>query len=198
MRIYISLLLLCTVFFGACKNLTVLKPLDYIKWVENPENGLTKVHASVMVDFNLTYVPNEYLALRACSLNVVDTCYLDYLEDLSATNHFKLEISSRDGSDPMLLNLAEKSAYYQRMEYYNSWLRNDVNCMSGTDTLAFSFLHTERYYGISNKITILLAFDKPQTNKVLSMVYDDKIFGEGRIKFQYSIDTFNKIPQVKI
>lgn len=183
---------------ASCDKPKVLGPKDYVKWVVNPKNDLVEIKEYDKLTYRLSYLPQELIALRKCNKLSVDSCYYDYLKDLQGINHFKLEIISLDKQDPLRMNLSSKDEFYQRMEYFNSWLSNDIDCISGTDTLAFSFLHTERHYGISDKLTILMAFDENDSREGLTMIYDDKVFGAGRMKFHFSEQEINSIPQVKI
>lgn len=199
-RIHLTPLLVLVILLGCGKS--ILSIVEYEKWIRNPVNGLVKERVVSQVKYKLTFQPTDWLLAKATRLNYtnleVDKIKGDYSNVLS----FTMDITSENEEVSMLkLNLDNQSEYYTRLNYYSNLFQQDVYVVEGFDTLPCRFAHMEQSYNASpfNTITIeFLRTTKEVEYQDIYLVYYDRIFNTGLIKFHFKGGDLNDIPDLKL
>lgn len=203
--IYILLLLVIT---SACNTVPESLPVtEYIKWVENPKNQLKKEKTIGDYAYKVFYKPAEYIALRE-AVNKGDQnntqAINKRIQDITGFYQFNFDIVSADGKTSALKqNTTNEQEFGARINYFVSHAQQDFKLVQGTDTLACISYHFERTYDITPNNTILLGFEIPKNENEdkredIQLIFKNRLFNSGDIKFQFSEKTLNNIPRLNL
>lgn len=187
-----------------CKE-KILQPYEYIKWVENTDNGLRSEKIIKDYYFRLQYKPADYIVLRELG---VEKSYKANLfnqrkAELDSFYYFNLDISSADKSQSILSNqLNNNEEYYARLNYFTTFAQQDIKLISNDDTIACALYHFERTYDLSPFNTIVLGFKQPKESNFLKydlqILFDDQILSIGQINFLIDRKKLKKVPKLAL
>ncbi len=206
--IYILLLLILT-FASACN--TTPKKLsagEYVQWIENPKNQLKKAKEIGEYAYTVFYKPAEYISLRE-AVNKGEQENIQAIskraEEIKNFYQFNFDITSADGTTSVLRqNIASEAEFGARINYFVSHAQQDFKLVQGADTIPCISYHFERTYNITPKNTILLGFEKPKkeakdnSQESIQLIFTNRLFNSGDIKFQFSEKTLNTIPRLTL
>lgn len=202
-KYYIFLLILFSALIG-CKE-TILHPVEYIKWVENTENGLCIEKELNNYYFRLQYKPSNYVVLRELGLekSYDGNLFNKRKAELDSFYYFNLDISSADKSQSILSNqLKNNEEYYARLNYFTSFAQSDIKLISSDDTIACALYHFERTYDLSPFNTIVIGFKQPKGKDFLKhdlqILFDDQILSVGQINFLIDRKKLKKVPKLAL
>lgn len=202
-KFYILLLVPFFTILG-CKEKT-LQPAEYIRWVENVENGLRTEKVINGYYFRLQYKPDNYIVLRELGVeNSYNTSLFNRRKaELDSFYYFNLDISSADKSKSILSNqLNNNEEYYSRLNYFTSFAQQDIKLISNKDTISCALYHFERTYDLSPFNTIVIGFKQPKNKeflkKDLQILFDDKVLSVGPINFLLDRKKLKKIPKLAL
>lgn len=175
-----------------------LVPAVYVKWVENPENGLKINLDTAGFRFTLQFKPVEYLALREMKKTKVSgnelTQAVDSMGDLQ---YFTFQLGMTDGSDILKSNIESTSDFSENIEYLSFGIQQDIKLIEAGDTLPCVLNLYERNYGIGPLANIVLAFPNSQTRADKVFWFDDHRFGAGKVEITIKKEDLDKIPTLK-
>jgi hypothetical protein len=200
--IYILLLLTIT---SACNTVPESLPAgEYVKWVENPKNQLKKEKTIGEYKYKIFYKPAEYISLREAvnkgeQDNVKAITFRS--EEIKEFFQFNFDIVSADGKTSALKhNTNNEAEFGARINYLVSHAQQDFKLIQGEDTLPCVSYHFERTFGLTQNNTILLSFEKPkgESNDDIQLIFTNRLFNSGDIKFQFSYKTLNNIPRLTL
>jgi hypothetical protein len=177
-----------------------LRPADYVAWVREPENGLVKEKEVGEMKFAMLFKPVDYMICQEERKNEIQAlAYQEKLADLGDLEYYDLKIELKNGQEELLKhNLASPQQYTKRVEYYSFEMQKDIVLMNGSDSIPCAMLHFERAYDISPYATFLLAFPKQKsTNENRTIIFRDRVFEKGTLKFQFNKKDLNLIPKLK-
>ncbi len=185
--------------FTSCVKDVSLKPTDYVKWVENHDNGLLVTKNAGDFKFKLQYKPPEYLAIRELKKTEISSTELSEkasaMEDMQ---YFTLQLGLADGSDILKSNIEKSGDFSRNIEYLSFYMQQDLKLVEGADTLPCLLHHFERDYGISQFAKIVLAFQK--SNNVAAdktLIFNDRQFGAGTVSMTILSQSLNNLPKIK-
>lgn len=97
----------------------------------------------------------------------------------------RLDISEGN-KNPVYAN--GKSAYDQRLSYFNSSIIDDIQ-IKGKEIITPFDMHTERNFGYKDYLTVLFFFavDENDLDEIEYIQYFDKCFGVGKIKLEFKL-----------
>lgn len=189
-----------------------LSSVEYMKWIEDAENGI-KVNKTIgNFTYSALYKPYEYLALidlkkdspTKQEVNKVINEYNDY-------QYFTFRITANDQNTELLkVNLHSEDDYYSRIEYFSFKMQNDLKLIEGTDTLNCVMFHFERIYGLAPYATFVIGFpltkaEEQNIKNGKKIVYNDKtikftdnIFGAGNVYINMKAENLNRIPKLEL
>lgn len=190
-------LLVIIVAFCSCKQ-KELDPIDYVKYVEDESNGL---HLSKQIGdilYSIQYKPAEYMMLKEGGLDQKKSVSSDYNNLLC----FNMRIQHKNKkTDVLSVGISDDKEYMARLDYMTFQMKDDIYLIDRYDTLNCSFFHSVRNYSLAPYADFVLVFEnktsKKESNEMV-LVFDDKIFGNGIIKFQINNNDIIKIPILKI
>lgn len=197
-KLFFSLVAALTVV--SCKRTTVVDAANYIKYVDNPDNGLIMTYTNDEKHLKITaqYKTPEYLAIKEIGTEAFQSdSILNLAAGFEGGYHFDFNVSSTElGYDAIKGKLAPKE-YLERITYMSGAIRNDFKLVIGMDTLPCSVCHFERTYNISpdNILMLVFPYEKP-LEKDLTLLYDDKIFGIGKVSLEFKNKNIKDTPKL--
>ena len=186
---FLSLLIIAVFGLSACT--TELKPDNYIKWVEDEENGLKSKKATTAATYVLQYEPAEYKALRSLQPEAFSKSRLKAgREKYKSMHHFVLKVKPKQdftGKDQSI------------MEYLAYGLEEHIRFIRGNDTLERNIMyHLESSAGVKPYYNILLAYPKTERKAELALHISENKLDSNSVRFAFTRDALDDIPTIKI
>jgi hypothetical protein len=180
---------------------------EYLKWLNNPKNGL--VLTKIVNGFQLTvkYLPPDYLAYRELSeakdftVATKDSILSMYAHNMS----FLLKIApdeKRHRGDIMFWNTESYREYKERVHTMNFAMSEYIALKTDLGTYKPVLSTLENVHGLTPGRNILLVFADEQNPEDLrkarfyDFIYTDEIFDTGINHFVFSKEALQKIPQL--
>lgn len=191
------------VFIGCKSEPQIVSPNHFLAWVENHENEFILNKEFDGLVYSAFYKPPKYIAYKECiSHNCIDSLKLKKrINGLSNQYNFGFRIKSKDGNHILNTRSQNQNEYFQRLEYFLTAAKKDFKLLllSSKDTLDCSIYHFERNYGAAPFIDISLAFQNPLGTNIedITLQFEDQIFENGSIKFNYEKDNIQNLPQIQ-
>lgn len=176
---------------------------EYIRWVENKENGLLVEKQVGDYKITLQYKPQEYAVLmdeRKISFTTQEmTARKKAFEDM---DYFTLKLEAEDGKDITKFNITDEQEYYARLQYFAMEMGNDLQLIEGKDTTKCTIFHYERTYGIDPRAAFVLAFPKKKTSGKTAtdktLLFSDRHLGTGPVMLTVTGEAINTIPELTL
>lgn len=197
--VLIAVALLASVVLISFMGSNELKPSELIHWVENQENGLTQSKAINEFIFEAQYKPVDYVvSLEARKDDVTENEYQQLKSELDGLQYIDLTIGTNAGQGNALSGgIQNEDEYYQRLDYFVTYANQDIYLIQGQDTLWPQLYHFERNYGLAPSNTLLLGFEKGNSEEDRNLIIDDQVLGVGRVKFLFEKENINSTPNLK-
>ncbi|MBN2833710.1 MAG: hypothetical protein JXR48_01960 [Candidatus Delongbacteria bacterium] len=180
-----------------------MKVEDYIQWVK--ENDIL-IKSQEIGDFvySVRYLPVDFQIANELQAGNHNAFQLDTLRiSLSEQISFIFKISSIDGeSTPLRYNVTTNEEYSYNLQYCSFNIADDFFLINKDDTLKCVSALLIREYAVKSDNTIILTFESGQSNDIdltsdLKVVYEDRMWGNGIIKFTISEENLKRIPILK-
>jgi hypothetical protein len=189
-------------FFISWKHNTIsLEPINYIKWVKDPANGLNVSKKIGSIIYSAQYEPVEYLVANSKRDKTLKTAVLKKeVSGYEGMEYYTLQLmNAESNTDILALKLQSRDQYYDRESYFSFAFQSDIYLIRGVDTIPCSAFNYVPNYGISPHIDFLVAFPKKaneaeNTDMDRTIVIEDKVFNNGTIKLEVKKENINKIP----
>ncbi len=187
--------------FFSCNKKKMLTPAEFLTFLNSEKSGLKLQKEFNQVNYKLQLQTPEVLALKNLSGKNTDNTsfnkeYKYYQNKLSFI--FLIE-DALQSNNRVKLAVFDKDMYGKMLLYANSELKNDFKLVQGVDTLICSMVHLEPANSIQPVFRLSLAFNNVDTvKKEYTLVYNDKLFMNGPIKFYFSKQVFENLPGLKI
>jgi len=167
------LILLCS-----CSGVS---PAEYVKWVEDEENGLRKTKTVGEYEFNIQYCPSSYLEIKR---------KLDK-RDMSPDT----EIIDGDSAFSFVFRIIRPAELADRAAFQ---LINEENfrLVQGGDTCRSDLVLYENNFNISPFESYSVLFDSKSHNCDFRFVYDGLALGTGPIIFSFKQKDVERLPQI--
>lgn len=196
LRRYIFLFCIAAGFAG-CSDWKAT-PEQYLEWLG--ENRSDFIIRSEFMDYRMDaqyYPPKFYEAKSLLKGNETDS--FQYLDSFYT---FKIKLTNREGTQPILrAGNVGRTEYMTRLSYLDFHAKDDLELITGLDTLPCISYHFERTYDMVPYNAISIAFKKAKTEKKadnVRLVFNEKVFGIGNVNFIFPSETFNKANNVKL
>lgn len=171
---------------------------DYVKYIENPENGLKKELLINDWKYSVQYKPIEYLL---CKENLSSSSRRAL--QLKGTLWFTIQFQyTKSTVQALRLDIQSLDEYNQRLQYYLNQAQKDIEIAYGQATLyPISYLF-ETNYGLTPQETMIVGFALPEggteITQTIHLKYHDRIFRNGIIQTQFNLKDIQKIPQINL
>jgi hypothetical protein len=178
----------------------VLPVEEFVKWVGDKENGLSKIKEISEMNYHLSYMPKECLAyMELKNDNLTKSKFDETLAHYEGMTYFNLRIELKGGQGELLkYNLSSPQQYNERINYMAFEMQKDIFLVQGNDTLMPGMFHFERIYEVAPFATVMLAFDNKKFNpeSEFTVVYNDRLFNKGYIKYNYKQKQLIDLPNL--
>lgn len=177
-----------------------LSPVDYFKYFNNESSGLIKEQVFEHMHFQMYFTNNNILGIKQAlgDINNIKK-NINEIEDLS---YFIFKIHSDNKKDPFYIGAKNASEYSERVRYANSEIIKDFTLEYNNQKYECKYVLFEPSHNISNEVTFSIVFQNLNIKKeVLSdikLIYDDKLFDLGIMKFNFKSQNIKDIPNLKI
>lgn len=185
----------------SCNTTNTIDPLTYIKTVEDKESGLKIEKKIDDFSFSLLYKPAQYISLVENQGQIVSKEQFDNrVKELDQMQYYTLQITSSKSNELLKAGIQNETEYFKRLEYFMSYMQDDIVLLDGNDTLNCALFHFERNYGIAPYSNFLLGFENRGKNlyEDKTLIYDDKIFGTGKINLTIKSSDISGLPKIKM
>ena len=173
---------------------------EFIKWYGNTENHLRKSKDISELRYTLSYMPAENMAFLELRSEQYDySRFQKTCESYSELTYFNLKIELPNGSGELIKhNLQTAAQYDSRVKYTSFEMQNDIYLIQGNDTLRPGLYQCERIFEVAPYLTASIAFDNEKFDKTkgLTIVFNDRLFEKGFIKFNYTNGQLIDVPTI--
>ncbi|HXB11330.1 MAG TPA: hypothetical protein VNZ45_05045, partial [Bacteroidia bacterium] len=177
-------------------------PSEYVKYVENPKNGL-KVKEDVNgVGYILQYEPVAYcVMLEKRSFTIPDDEFKKEYDRFKGLEHYTFRIDKTE-MDSLVNKLGDTSKYKKGVaEYFDFWIQKDIKMVMGNDTIPCSICQPDANTGMSQYYTFSLGFsykNDPEAQTDRHIVFNNKILHTGNITLCVKGKYVKSIPVLKM
>ena len=179
---------------------SVLKPIDYMKWVRNKDNNLIKKIEMGDIIYEMQYKPSDYIiALEEKKNSINRSLVLKRRKMLENAYYFNLNIKPKNGQTEVLyIGLENNEDYNSRLNYASYDFQNQIFLIEDGDTLPCTQYHFEQKYGLGVSANILLGFEKrkKKLSKDKIIVINDNLLNGGIISFRFDYTDIKNTPKM--
>jgi len=200
-----KILITYTILFSAIILVSCNKgmpPAEYVKYVENPNNGLKIKQEVNGVSYSLQYEPVAYcVMLEKRSFSIPDDEFKTEYDRFKGLEHYTFRID-KGAMDSLVNKLGDTSKYKKGVaEYFNFWIQKDIKMITGNDTIPCSICEGDANTGMAQYYTFSLGFSykndpEPQTDRYI--VFNNKILHTGNITMCVKEKDVKNIPVLKM
>lgn len=187
-------------------NAPSLTPAAYVAWADDHAEDRSSEVMSGGFTYQLQYTPHDLIALQRLRNQEINSRSLEEeKKNLGSFQYYTLSICSPDGSDIVKYKAVSDKQKEDRAHYFSYDMQRDISLVDGDDldTLQCAMYHYEKSYGLSPCTNFLLAFPLRDTSRNhyqqdKTIIYRDKIFGNGLIIVKLKADNLQKIPTLAL
>jgi hypothetical protein len=176
-----------------------LHPLDYIKYIENPKNGLNITKSEGLNDYQLQFKTAEYMIAKSEEKVELEKSFVQKeKKEFGNVSYFTLKIKTNSGEQDILKEgVSSAEEFGGRVAYFSFFMQQDLFLVRDKDTTPCSIFHFERTYGIAPYCTVLFGFEnKDNKNEGCQILYSDRLFSKKILSFNLLEESLKKIPRL--
>jgi hypothetical protein len=179
-----------------------LSPRDYVSWVEDPDNGLKLERTFPPITYSVQYKPYDYIIAKEEKSNSISkSTFESQYKAMDKMQYYSLRIQTA-GNDLLKEGSPSQQEYYQRQNYLTFEFQGDIQLVDGGDTLSPALFQMVGNYGLAPYVDFVMGFttkDKLHTEILQDkyFILEDKVFGNGILKFIVKKEAINKTPEIK-
>lgn len=184
------------------ENKQELLSAEYMQWVQNKKNGLKKEKLIDDISFSIQYKPLQYIVcIEEKQKEIHENVLKSKIEELNDMEYYDLKIMLKSAQGELLKHqISSATEYDQRVKHYAFEMQNEIKLVEDNDTIPCSLFHFERAYDAAPYCKFLLGFSKNKEQNSINektLIFQDKIFHKGIIKFTFNRKELNNIPKLK-
>jgi hypothetical protein len=193
--------ILLVVFTCACSkhgsNMTIL---EFNNFVNIPENGYIQELTFNKVKYSSKIELPQMIAINMLKADVIKKHeLLDKVKQFNGKTNFVFTLSDSDGNSEIKKLIYNKEDYNALVSYANTALVDDFKLLLGTDTIPARIAHIESSNGIEPVVRISVGFSGLDSlKKDLTLIYNDRIFNNGPLKFYFTEEALTNLPKLKL
>ena len=173
---------------------------EFVDWCADDDHKLNKLKEISDMKYNLSYLPAETMAFLELRKETYDfSKFQKAKEGYSEMTYFNFKIEALNARTELLkYKLSSPAQYDERVKYMAFGVEKDIYLVQGTDTLNPGLCHFERIFEVAPHGTLLFGFDNTQfdKDKEFTIVYNDRLFGKGFVKFNYKNKQLINLPKI--
>ena len=178
---------------------------EYFSLINDPDGGLVRERNVRGIDFTLRYLPTDDLVYRRVKKHpLFSDALVDSLQHVySKSVGFQLAFGA-DGvgtqGDVTYLGVNNYEEYAARVREINFGLEEMLELHAGDKVFRPKLAVAENTYSLSNERKVMIMFSDVELLKSMQnedevvMVFDDRIFGGGIMKYRFNTNAINNVP----
>ncbi|MBL0048938.1 MAG: hypothetical protein IPP32_12675 [Bacteroidetes bacterium] len=178
-----------------------LNPGELVRWVQNPENGLLKTKTIDNVIYSIQYKPIDYIICEELETeSIKDSILVRNYKELEGMEYFDFKIKLMDYEQEFLkYGINSQNEYQENVNYCAFKMQSDISLQNGNEIIPCALFHFERAYDASPEARFILGFEKPKdkVGENMTLVFEDKLFHKGIIKFNFNSLALKSTPKIK-
>lgn len=184
---------------SSCKS-PITDYKQYMKYIANVENGVTKTRATSGLKMSMKYLPVDYLTYTELISSKKEATEkekeaLKKAYENSLTFMMTFAPDKGKAFDVTKVGVSNYEEFSDRIEAMNFNFSNYIKLETEGKSLPPELTQMESIYGLENKRNILLVFNKKEIIDNVRIVYKDEIFGTGTHKFLFLKEDLLAVPQ---
>jgi hypothetical protein len=180
-----------TIPFFTCSCSRQLGKEEYIKWVQDPKNGLHTVKQSDEYVFDLQYQPANYVWLQSG-----EPAPIHAPNESDNIQHYLLRVSVADPELDLINNNIDDAEKQAKLYYFSYLFQNDIQLEENGKLFPCVLFHFEKNQVIKGGRTFLLGFENNEPKeKEVKIVIQSQQFGSLPIRIKVNKEN---IPTLKI
>lgn len=196
MKNYIAII--AAALFCSCQK-SELPPRDFVHWVQDESNGLNISKELGSYTFSLQYRPAEYITVIEKKKDIMHRdSLMKRVKELQGLQYYTLTITSKEEKEVLQTGISSEEELYERMEYLNSRMQDDLWLIDGNDSLPCRLFHFERSYQLAPYNKVVIAFDNTDLKHDRTLLFNDHALGVGPVRFTIKASSLAAIPQLKV
>lgn len=192
-------LILLIVLCGCNSRNAALPPIQYVKFMEEPENNYNRKVVAGSTEYHIQLATPEYMAIKGASemSEGIDTAtYYSRVREMSDHLYFLIRIKQVTSSG-VAEEMVEKSDAEKMVMYYQQAASQDIILNSnGLDHRPVTYMF-ENNYSLVPYNTIIVGFDAENTAD-FELVFNDRYNDNPYIKTQFSKKELAMLPGIAI
>jgi hypothetical protein len=177
-----------------------LEPGEYVNYFANVDNGLTRSKTFEHLNFEVSLLNKDVLAIKSAFGNPVEIAKCK--KEILGLTYFTVKISSDKLKDPFYTGISDQASYQERIRHSNSAVAKDFSVEYNNKIYECKQVVFEPTHSISPYAVLSLVFDSlsipPEFISDVKLVYDDKLFSLGTMKFNFKKEDLNNTPNLKL
>lgn len=173
---------------------------EWIKYVENEDNGLKSKIATGEYLYTFQYKPLEYIVLKELNHINNKVKFNKRLSELKKSIWFNVSISSKGSEiNPLKENSNSTDDYNKTLSYFNNSAMKNFTLTYGNQEMNQIGYYFENTYGLTPNDVMIIGFNIPDSipKQDIQLSYDDKIYQNGLLKIKITKKEFKQIPTLK-
>jgi hypothetical protein len=174
---------------------------EYMVYMESGKSDLKISRELNNVSYNVQMLtPEHQVLLNTPELISKPDAFKEELRYYRNKLNFIVVLSDpASGNNKVKSTVFDKGAYGKILAYANTSLKEDFYLIQDQDTLFSTITHLESANSIQPVFRIALGFNEVDTlTKEFTLVFNDRIFNSGPVKFHYSKDLLSNLPEIKM
>ncbi len=208
---HISVLICVCLLAVSCGKKKELAEPEYLKWLDDTENGLSLVKKVNGLEMKIKFLPPDYNAylelssLKVKNKKVFDSLCNDYSNNMTFLFSIGPSETEENGTDIMFRSIQSYQEYTERVVAMNFEMEQYVTLNINNKEYKPVLSSMENSYGLENKRNMLFVFvpaDKNdtgfKTSEKMDFVYLGELFDTGINHFVFTRTSINEAPEIKV
>lgn len=185
----------------SCSDKKVLSPDEYMTYMDSHKDVLKISRELNSVNYSLQMLtPEQQILINSPDVFNNPAAFEKELSYYRNKLNFILVLKDPEkGMNKVRSTMFDKSEYGKILAYANTSLKEDFYLVQNEDTLYSTIVHLESANSIQPVFRLALGFSGLDSlSKECTLVFNDKIFNNGPIKFHYSKNVLSNLPEIKM
>lgn len=192
-------------FITGCANKD-LEPESYLRYFEVHKTELMSSKDFEPLVFEASYIPTDMMAARDMDLRPDKTFdktgFSSVYKNYETAWYFSFKIKPLNNNTSIKNIISTKENYSRIKQYLAAAIKEDFKIERDSQKISCSIINVESDISVQNSFLFIMSFEKQAGEnllaKDLTLVYDDNLFQNGILKFNFSKDQINSFPKIKV
>ena len=203
-HLYISAFLLA--MLSGCAKDSISDPAEYFQYLEDSDNGISKIRNTNGIEIKAKYMPSEYLCYQDMKLNKEKMSIKDSIMEYYKYNAaFLVTVGPEEDIEAFSVTkygIQDMNEFNERANLLNFHMSQYFTLDVNGQTLEPIFCEMENVYELSynRKFNVVFAptnkKDQIIESSNMTLTFKDELYNTGTNKFNYKRADINDIPEI--